>query len=184
MTRPDDYEDGELDYVILGITRSPGICRITGADREKDWDVKKAKGQTGATSTLNGDPVGTFEIEFTLSSEEDFERWDGFQALIESTVRGPRPIALPIYHPDLSRAGYTEVVCGGVGGRVYDGRGGATHKIKFLEYRPPKPKKPAKAAAKPGSSAAGAAGGAAVREDPNAAAKRELAGLLAEARRT
>lgn len=182
MTRP--YENDELlSKMVLGTIKSPGVCVISNHNRDKAWDVKAAKGQTGATSSLNGDPIGTFDAEFFLADDgavdgpTDFDEWEDFQRLIESTTNGPKPVALPCYHPDLARQRYTEVVSGGIGGLVHDGKGGARVKVKFLEYRPPKPKPPAKAQPK-------ADNGTGTREkpDPNAAAKAQLAALLEKAR--
>lgn len=182
------YEQGEdLDFIVLGITPSPGRVTLSGHDRWKNWDVQKAKGQVGASSQLNGDDVGTFTATFYLAHDDltdtetdDFARWNDFQRLIESMTNGPKPVAMPIYHPDLARNGFTEVSSGGVGGLVHDGKGGATVVVKFIEYKPPKPKPAAKAAAKPGSDGAG---GKPAKPDPNAAAKAQLAALVAEAKK-
>jgi hypothetical protein len=178
------------DKIILGTTPSPGKVTLSGHDREKNWDVKKAKGQTGASSTLNGDDLGEFEATFELSGDgynedgkDELEQWDDFQRLIESTTNGPKPIALPIYHPDLARNRYTEVVNRGVGGVLHDGKGGAMVKVKFGEHRPPKPKPVAKAVSKPAQTIATTDEGKRSPPDPNAAAKQELAGLLEEARK-
>jgi hypothetical protein len=184
--------DEQYSALVLGTMRSPGKVTLSGHDREKAWDVKAAKGQAGASTTLNGDPVGQFDAEFELMSDgtdeaglSDFDRWEDFQRLLESCVNGPKPTALPVYHPDLARNHFTEVTVKKIGGMVHDGRGGAKVKVSFLEYKPAKPKPAAKAQAKPGANpAAGAAGGGTKpqKPDPNAAAKRELEGLLAVAR--
>lgn len=176
------------DYIVLGNMRSPGTCTLSGHDRTKNWDIKAAKGLAGASSSLNGDDVGQFDVEFYLADQADFDAWDDFQRLIESTTNGPKPFALPIYHPDLARNHFTEVTNGGVGGVRHDGRGGRLVKVKFLEYKPPKPKPIAKATAKPGGKVATGGGGEfgpppPPKPDPNADAKRELAALLEEARR-
>jgi hypothetical protein len=190
MSRPSDNED-LYSSIVLGTARSPGTVTLTGHWRNKSWDVKEAKGQTGASSALNGDPIGSFEATFHLVDDgavdgpTDFDRWEDFQRLIESTTNGPVPVALPIYHPDLARQRYTEVVSGGVGPMLHDGRGGATVTVKFLEYRPPKPKPPAKAKPKPGASTSDENGtGTRIPEkpDPNAESKRRLAALLEKAR--
>lgn len=177
--------DEEYSAIILGTARSPGVVTLSGHDRAKNWDVKAAKGQTGASSSLGGDPIGTFKASFYLASDnldededDDFARWDRFQFLLQAMNAGPAPAALPIYHPDLARNGFTEVAVKSIGGLVHDGKGGATVVVEFLEYRPPRPKPAAKAKAKPGASTAKT-----TKPDPNAAAKAELAGLLAEARK-
>jgi hypothetical protein len=101
-------------------------------------------------------------------------------------TNGPTPIALPIYHPDLARNKFTEVVNGGVGGMRHDGKGGRLVQVTFQEHKPPKPKPSAKAKAKPAQTYANTNEGGRsppAPEDPNAAAKRELSGLVDEARK-
>jgi len=169
--------------IILGTLLSPGIVTLSGHNRDESWDVQAAKGSEGATSVLNGKPVGTFQASFFLADQDEEDDWVAFQTLIESTTAGPKPVALPIYHPDLAANGYTEVCSAGVGGAVRDERGGVTIQVKFIEYRPPKPKPAASPTARGGGTGAPASGGGAPPYDPNAAAKRELAGLLDEAGR-
>ena len=105
--------------------------------------------------------------------------------MIESTTNGPKPTALPIYHPDLARNGFTSVVKSSISGLQYDGRGGATVVVEFIEYRPPKPKPAAKAQPKPAEPVTYANTNEGPRspppEDPNAAAKKELSGLVDQA---
>lgn len=183
MANAIDLDVDPLDYILLGTTQSPGVVFLSGHDRVKDWDIQPAKGQTGASSNLNGDPIGKFQAEFYLADEEDFAAWESFQRLIESTTNGPKPVALPIYHPDLARNRFTEVTNGGISGAIHDGRGGKSFQVTFVEYRPPKPKPSAKAQAKPAQTYATTDEGRRSPPDPNAEAKRELAGLLDEARK-
>lgn len=180
----------DLDTHLLGTATSPGKVVFSGHDRWENWEVQKAKGQVGATSQLNARDVGTFTATYFLAGDDldeeaegqdDFARWDAFERLLKSLTSGPTPIALPIYHPDLARNGWTEVSCGGIGGRVHDGKGGCSHTVKYIEFRPPKPKPAAKAKPKPG--AGSGPNGAGQKPDPNAAAKAELAALLAEAKK-
>lgn len=184
------YEQADdLDFIVLGnLYPSPGLVTLSGHDRYKNWDIQAAKGTTGASSQLNGDPIGQFTATFYLAHDRfnedgtnDFDLWEDFQRLIESMTAGPTPTALPIYHPALARNRFTEVSSGGISGMTYDGKGGATVSVKFIEYKPPKPKAAAGAKAKPaGSGSPGAA--KATKPDPNAKAKAELAALVAEAR--
>ena len=50
--------------VVLGSKLSPGQVTLSGHDRDEEWDVQKAKGQTGASSTHNGRPVGQFQASY------------------------------------------------------------------------------------------------------------------------
>lgn len=180
MTLPYEISD-LLSVIVLGTLTSPGTVVLSGHDRVDNWDVQQAKGATGATTKLNGAPPAEFTATFTLAGDggddsDDFERWEVFQRLCESTTNGVKPIALPIYHPDLARQRITKVSKASVGGMIHDGKGGSTVVVKFIEYKPAKPKPVVKAQAKPG------AGDAPAKADPNAAAKAELARLVAQAK--
>lgn len=196
MPRPSDIEE-QLSYIVLGTTRSPGVVKLTGHDRKEKWDIKDAKGQDGASTALQGKPIGQFTATFYLVDDgsddlNQFDAWDSFQKLIESTTNGAKPVALPIYHPDLARNGFTSVVKSSISGMQYDGRGGATVVVEFIEYRPPKPKTAAKAQPKPAAQynpatppGAGQGGNPPPNppppNDPNADAKRELGSLVDQA---
>ena len=181
------------DCIILGTSKSPGVVTISGHDRNEAWDIKDAKGQDGASSSLNGKPIAQFQCSFQLvvdyeSGVDELEEWEAFKRVVKSTTGGPKPVALPIYHPDLASQDITEVCNGSIGGLKHDGKGGAIVIVKFNEHRPPKPKPPARAQVRGGSpvvplipNGIGTAG--TPKPDPNAQAKDELAKLLAEAKR-
>jgi hypothetical protein len=168
-THPELYRS-----IILGGQASPGVVTLSNCDRKHDWDVQKPKGQTGAVTVNRGPANGGFTAVFYLADDTDVAGWDTFSALIASTVDGPKPKALSVYHPDLARNKITDVVCESLGVLNHDGKGGAHATVKFLEFRPPKPKPAAKAAAGVPAKAK--------RPDPNAAAKAELAALLEQAK--
>lgn len=165
--------------ILLGTAVSPGVVALSGHDRNKAWDIQEAKGTTGATTKLKGDPVGQFQASFYLADNDDRAAWAEFKRVVESTTNGPEPLALPIYHPDLAANGFTEVVQAGIGGMVHDDRGGSTVIVKFIEYSPPKPK-PARSAR---ASASANDAGTEEEYDPNAARRAELAALYEEANR-
>lgn len=174
----------ELAVIILGDMVSPGVVTLSGHDRFKNWDVQKASGTAGATTKLQGDDPGEFQASFYLAAdnfdgeEDDFDRWEEFKRLVNSLTESDPPKTLPIYHPELESQGFTEVTSGGVGGLLFDDRGGATGVIRFREYFPAKPKPAAKAV--PGE---GVRVGVTTlsKPDPNIKAKQELAALLDEA---
>jgi hypothetical protein len=170
------YDLPELfSTIVLGNSTSPGKVTLSGHDRNPDWDVQKAKGTTGATTKLTDpQPPGEFTASFFLADAEEIIAWDAFQQVLKSTFTGPTPVALPIYHPDLARNDFTEVVCSSIGGLTHDRTGGATIVVKFREYRPPKPKPTQRAGAKAAGDPAKA------KYDPNAAARREFSELWDE----
>lgn len=173
--------DALYNKLIVGTSISPGVCKPRGHDRARNWDVKEGKGQEGASSSYEGEPIGEFEVEFYLvydpyTGVDEIEEWDAFQRVLDSLTSGPAPIAVPIYHPDLARNHYTEISTATVGGMVHDGKGGATIVVKFIEYRPPKKKPPQSASAKTDTTKPDQDV-----YDPNAAAKQELDELLDQA---
>ncbi len=138
---PNPITDDELyQSVVLGGVRSPGKVTLSGHDRVVKWDVKDGNGQSGASTTLKNIPLIEFTATFYLADQEDFDAWPAFHDVIDSTVNGPKPKALDIYHPDLVVQNINSVTKGSVGGVVHDGKGGQTIAVKFQEYKPPKPK--------------------------------------------
>ncbi len=171
--------DEEYSVLILGDTVSPGkFVILSGIGRPKNWDIQAPKGTTGANTRLNGDKPRLIKTRFDLSSQEDFDRWESFARLVDSMTSGPAPFALPVYHPDMARDGVTELTNGGLGETTHDGKGGVSHFVDFLEYRPSKPK----VTGKPTAKTAGKTTGKPSKPDPNAAAKAQLAALVAEAK--
>ena len=170
-----------FSVLVLGTATSPGKVTITGHDRKPDWDIQKAKGSSGASTKLSDPkPPGGFKATFELATAEEVEAWDAFQAVVESTFMGPTPVALPCYHPDLARNGYTEVVGASIGGLTCDRKGLSKVVVDFQEYCPPKPK-PTRSAGGRAAGASGSAGGNnGSSYDPNAAKRREFAELWDE----
>ena len=169
----------------LGSMRSPGVVSFSGHDRNENWEVQEARGNTGASTKHKGRAIGHFQATYYLASDQDddvgsndFLRWEEFHGLLESLVSGKVATALQIYHPDLARNRITEVSVESIGGLVWDDRGGATAVVKYIDFRPPKPKPVAAAKAK-----ANPAKGQNTKPDPNAAAKQELAKLVQEAKK-
>lgn len=170
---PIDHED-LFNSIELGGIVSPGKVTLSGHDRKASWDVKKGPGLTGATTTLKEIPPIEFTATFYLVRDDSqgidqFEEWETFLRVIESTVSGQKPKAIDIYHPDLaSQTPPIASVCkAGVAGVVHDGRGGQTIAVKFQEYRAPKPAGGTPTGAKAKAKTA----------DPEAAALAEIARL-------
>ena len=172
---------------LAGFGNTPGKVTFSGHDRNENWDVQAAKGQTGATSVHGGKPVGTFQASFTVACDRDnddgtndYDRLTDLVKFLASLVSGPQAKNVACYHPDLVINGYTEVSVESIGGIVRNDRGEATLLVKFIENRPPKPKKAQTAKSTGGASGAG---GKPAKPDPNAEAKKELNRLVDEAKK-
>ncbi len=169
-THPDLFK-----VITIGGVPSPGKVTLSNGDRDHDWDVQKAKGQTGCTTVNRGPDVSRVVASFYLADAEDVDGWDAFHRILAASVEGPKPTALSVYHPDLARNKITDVVVESIGLPKHGDNGSAVVVCKFIEYRPPKPKPAVKAGAK-------ARQGTTTLNDPNAARKAELDALVAQAR--
>jgi hypothetical protein len=172
--------------IILGGVRSPGVVVLSGFRRECAWDVKEGGAQDGAATTRKGQKpakgTATFRLVYdpTEGSDQLTEYEQVFVPLLRSSFDKSQAQALTIYHPDLAMLGVTQVVVETIGQIDHDGKGGGSAQVGLLEYVKPKPKPASRPKAK-ASSGVDARGNA--KPDPNAAAKAELAALLAEARK-
>lgn len=193
MPAPSQNRDLYNSITLNGM-RSPGVVTLSGHDREHGWDIKEAKGQDGASTTRTGEKVCQFTCTFSLSDDplsdtDDFAAWESFRAMLQFTMRGKVPTAMPIYHPDLAAQNITSVCVASIGGMQHDGKGGATVAVKLIEYRPPKKKpvgKPSSKAAKNPAAAVGEAANQALLNalkagpTPNETAKATLDDLIGE----
>ncbi len=142
MIPPSQNPDG-WNKMIVAAVPSPGTVVLSNLSRAIGWDVKNADGQKGASTSRKGQPVGKFDATFYLTDDPadgevtDFERWDGFEALLFVSVEGAEAWGLEVVHPDLNRLGYTAIVLDKMGQVVHDKKGGGSVKVSFLEYRPP-----------------------------------------------
>lgn len=178
---PNAIDDRDLfDVLTLAGVRSPGVVTLSGHARKIGWDIKKAPGQSGASTTRTSEDPVEFTASFYLVKDDsqeidDLADWPAFLDLIKSTIAGATPKALDIYHPDLAEVDIKSVVLSEIGGVVHDGKGGQTRTIKFLEYRPAKDKggSPSGSKAKPKPKTATGIDP----NDPNAAALAELEAL-------
>lgn len=176
---PNPQNDPELfDGLTFGGMKSPGNVKLSGHDSKEEWDIKVSPGTKGAGMTHKARMPKTFTATFYLADDSylpdgqnDFDVWDDFCALVESTVAGDKPKALEIYHPDLERVGIKRVVKDTIAGLVHDGKGGATGVIKFTEYAPPQP-------------AGGNAASKRKQPDPNQDLKNELTDLTNQYQKT
>lgn len=175
--RPMQNEE-RFDSTRVGEQTSPGIVTLAGHDREYGWKVTSATGTTGGTTKRTGDNPIEFTATYKLASDsfdsqnnDDFALWDTFERYLRTLAKSGSAVA--IEHPLLARQEITDVVVKKIGGMLWDGLGGASVTVTYLEHRPAKPQPTTTASPSAGSTA---------RTDPNAARKAELAALTEQAR--
>jgi hypothetical protein len=161
--------------IMINTTWTPGKVTLSGHNRAQSFEEQRPKGKTGWNTVHHGPKPFAFTASFFLADADDLDQWEIVQKLLESSLSGPKPKVLYLYHPDLIRNKILDAVVEEIGGFVHDGKNGTTVAVKFREYRPPKERPATKpAAGKPRT------GDTSI--DPNAAAKRELAALLDQAK--
>jgi hypothetical protein len=164
------------DTFTLAGLRSPGICKFPDLIRDEGWDVQVPKGSTGGNTVHNNTKPISFGVELRLWKDayvDHFDRWEDWKGLLVIPIKKDSPKALDILHPQLEGLGIRSVVAQTRAEYIPDGRGGATVKWKFLEYRPIQP---AKSQGPNGSkgSGAGSTSTQQKKSDPNADLKKEV----------
>lgn len=166
------------DVLFLAGVETPGLCKLSMPELDEGWEKQESKGSSGGETVHNGAKLVEFEAEIYLWKEfggfDWFAEWESFKPILQTPIQKNASKALDIYHPQLEGLGIGSVVVKSRTEPQPDGKGGATVKIKFLQYAPPKPK----AAGKPKGSA-GAGGGAGggsegAKPDPNQDLKDEI----------
>jgi hypothetical protein len=178
------------DKMLVGGVLTPGRVTISGHGQEVKWDIKAGDGQDGASTTRKGLNPNAFSTTFQLALDwdhqvDEFAEWDRFLPILQSSFNSDTPNALTIYHPDLAELQITSAVVKKIGGKVHDGTGGATVKVDWLEYRPPKPKPPkSPSQAKGLKGASGVGGTISTKNDPNADLNTQIDNLVKQADNT
>jgi hypothetical protein len=172
----DAYNNEEL-YSKLDVAgvKSPGVVTLSGHALTEDFEVKKGKGQDGATTTRQGRAPAEFTSSHYLvndptnpiSGNEHAEWYEFVKVLQKYMTDGESPGAVDLFHPDLAVLRISSATPKKITGLIYDGKGGATGTVTWIQYLPPKDKKSSNAS---GSKTAVSKDG---RPDPNAAIRAE-----------
>ena len=180
------------DRMFVADVPTPGRVKLTGHALEVKWDIKKGDGQDGASTTRKGRQPSAFSSTFQLCVDfdkrvDEFAEWSRFVPILEASLSSDTPNALNIYHPDLAELQIVSAVVKKIYGKIHDGTGGATVKVDWLEYRPPKPKPPKSPKTSKGGYSAGehgAGGTFSGEKDPNSDLQDEIDALLAQVKNT
>lgn len=126
------------EKAILAGVLSPGVCEVSGFARSWDWDVKKAKGASGASATLQGEALAKGKIKFSLWLPEHFESWASFRELLVRGQQQKKIEAVDVLYPSINDLGIFSLVVEEMGQLTREGKGLYSITVSFLEYRPPK----------------------------------------------
>lgn len=131
----------EQDYIQLGGIVSPGRAAVVGAASLRDWDIRKGYGLDGAFVVYTGDNLCKFEVQIDLWEKSQFALWEAF---CKATLGKPKARFAPgldIKHPLLNREplNIKSVIVEGVSQFEQDDNGLWSCRIRFIEYRKPKP---------------------------------------------
>lgn len=127
--------------VPLGDVVVPGICSVV-ADKGRNVEIKKTKGQDGHTMTDNGTTVGKVTITTTIVNREQWQLWQAVRERIDPVKQGGARTPLEIQHPEAQDRGIQNVYVKHIKGAPPTARGAKTFVIECEEWFPqPKPTK-------------------------------------------
>jgi hypothetical protein len=126
-----------VDWFALAGLRSPGIAELTGATSPRKWEERGGYGLSGATVVFKGVGLCYFTFRIKLYTEQDWENWIGWKALVDRPPFGERPKAQDISHPFLDQLGVTAAVVQEVSQPEQGEAGEWIISIKFIEFRRP-----------------------------------------------
>lgn len=135
---------GYGDFILLGGSKSPGLCDVSGASSPRKWDQVAGYGLSGATTRFLGVALSEFSIKFRLYGDPkvpdpDWIDWNAFQdSVLMKPPAGRYPKALDIWHPVLERLKIKAVGVVDVGQPYQSDDGEWTIEVKFIEFRRPK----------------------------------------------
>lgn len=134
----------DWDTVVVGGVAWEGYAKVSGFERENDFDVKQAPGAEGATSTYRGNKLAEGKIVLYIWTEDHWANLPAFLGQFKYDPTAKSGQAVDIWHPsfDLMSPPMRGMVVKKIGmpERVKDGDSLYTVTIECLEYRPPKKK--------------------------------------------
>ncbi|HMI86269.1 MAG TPA: hypothetical protein VK550_19380 [Polyangiaceae bacterium] len=128
-------EAARWNTVRLGTVQLPGLCVVT-AEKGRDLDTKKAKGQDGYKSTDNGATPGKVTIELTLANRAEWMAWQKARPLIDPNRPGATRSPLEINHPAAADRGIQNIYVTNIKTSPPTARGGMKISLDCEEWFP------------------------------------------------
>lgn len=138
LTAPENAD--ALDRFLISGKVIPGILEfVSPAGTPRKWDVRSGPGLSGATIVFTGLDVVKFTTRHTLTTSDEFARWDEIEPLVAPPPQGQRAEIRVVYHPLLAIVRCDKA---GVEDWIMPQPGGSDDwfiELKWLGYRKPLP---------------------------------------------
>jgi hypothetical protein len=159
---------------------TPGVCTVTGIERERKWDEKEGPGASGALLTFRGIKLSEPTLKIRMFVAADYDAYNDLAAYLKTFADNGG--AVDFWHGSVEGLDIRSVVIVSIGAPVIVKEGDSLYEatIKLKEYRPP-PK--TNATKTPDGSKQGAGTGATGEQTALSAAEQEAKNLLDEARK-
>jgi hypothetical protein len=128
-------EAAAWNTVRLGSVQLPGVC-VVKAKKGRDVDLKKAKGLDGYGMTDNGASPGKVTIDVTLTSRDDWSKWQKIRPLIDPNRPGATRNPMEIKHPETEDRNIRNIYVDDIEGEPPSARAGKKFRISCTEWFP------------------------------------------------
>jgi hypothetical protein len=106
------FDQADLyDYPTMAGEPCPLLCDVADGGSPREWEVKKAHGNSGASVVYNGDGLAEVPMRVFAWTREHFLLWAPWRAAhIAKPIDGSKPKAQDFRHPFLEELGIVSVV--------------------------------------------------------------------------
>jgi hypothetical protein len=136
----------QADFFTLSGEQSPGLATLESVNAAQGWDIRKGMGLDFATVVPAGEELSKIVFKIDLWTTQDSQDFDAYAAkyLSRAAPAPPglaTPKALGFTHDQASAPPYnvSAVVILDVAYLGQTEAGMVSHRVSFLEWRPPKP---------------------------------------------
>lgn len=127
---------------LLGGSFSPGSITVDGVrgfGLKTGWDVKKGKGQLGATITLVEQPPVEGAFELQLINDQDYQDWIEFIPVMAVAADKQRAKGIDIWYAGFAGLDISAVLIREIPVPRHVGRGRYLVTIEMIQWLPPPP---------------------------------------------
>lgn len=136
MSNPINDPEGWHVATIAG-EDTPGVCKVEGADRLRNYDKKTGPGRSGVTQTFRGKGVVELTLTIQLWTADQMDAWDDFASFLKPFADTGK--AVDFWHGAVETLDVKAMVITSLGNpkQVRDGDSLFVATIKLSEFTPP-----------------------------------------------